>query len=110
MSTPDEEDIIRQVGKSRVSSMSTVLYTPEESTEIHIVSPVEFRFSCRITADEARRQKIAQHRNWFAVLALILAAAAVVCVYTDLPYQPFVATCIATVGIVVVLAMKAAGK
>ncbi len=67
-------------------------------------------FSHQFTTEQLRIQKIKKTRNWFAVFTLFLATVAAVCVYVGIPYQPFVASGIATLGSTVVLWMKAAGR
>jgi hypothetical protein len=66
--------------------------------------------SYRFTTEGLRRQSIKHSRNWFFALTILLAVAAGVCAYFRVPYEPLVAVLIATLGIVVVLAMKAVGK
>jgi hypothetical protein len=70
------------------------------------VAPVIYK----TTAEEMRRKKIAHSRNWFLFLVAVLIGISAAFWATGLPYQPFVAVLIATVGIVVVLAMKSVGK
>ena len=63
-------------------------------------------FDYRFTTEQLRRQSLKHSRNWFSALVLLLAIVATVCAYAGIPYQPYVATGIAALGIVVVLAMK----
>ena len=67
-------------------------------------------FSHQITTAQLRIQKIKKTRNGFAALTLLLAVATGVCFYNGVPYQPFVASGIATLGSTVVLWMKAMGR
>lgn len=86
------------------NSVTEVQSSEVDQHEFNTIQQPEFDY--RFTTEQLRRQSLKHSRNWFSALVLLLAIVATVCAYAGIPYQPFVATDIAALGIVVVLAMK----